>query len=239
MHAARIYAVNEVHSVRRERLPTRHASSLARDVESTAQRADARIWASGTRSAANRAGMVVATANLMHSSNTRGKAAFMPWMAALVIGATAHGGWLIHELRHADARPLIVEVQAPKLERHERTHTRIAARCRHAPSEIPTTEPPEDVDLWVQQTARRVYAIDRRLFDHLDPHALERLQSLGGAFGAVELRNIRRGTLLYLLGLRNGDRLLAIATRGQPEIEWITVTIARRGHPLALVYEII
>jgi hypothetical protein len=209
--------------------------------------------------------MVVATASLMHSSNTRGKAAFntnplasregplrgrprgrpcldlrfMPWMAALVIGATAHGGWLIHELRHADARPLIVEVQAPKLERHERTHTRIAARCRHAPSEIPTTEPPEDVDLWVQQTARRVYAIDRRLFDHLDPHALERLQSLGGAFGAVELRNIRRGTLLYLLGLRNGDRLLAIATRGQPEIEWITVTIARRGHPLALVYEII
>jgi hypothetical protein len=189
--------------------------------------------------------MVVATANLMHSSNTRGKAAIMPWMAALVIGATAHGGWLIHELRHADARPLIVEVQAPKLERHERTHTRIAARCRHAPSEIPTTEPPEDVDLWVQQTARRVYAVDRRLFDHLDPHALERLQSIAdgssgnGAFGAVELRNIRRGTLLYLLGLRNGDRLLAIATRGRPEIEWITVTIARRGHPLALVYEII
>jgi hypothetical protein len=171
--------------------------------------------------------MVVAHASFMHSSNTRGKAAFMPWMAALIIGATAHGGWLLHDLHHhADAQP--------------RMHT--MARCRHAPPEIPTTEPAEDLDLWVQQTARHVYVIDRRMFDHvaltqLDAHALERLQD--GALGAVELRNIRRGTPLYLLGLRNGDRLLAIATRGHPAIEWVTVTIARRGQPLALVYDII
>jgi hypothetical protein len=188
--------------------------------------------------------MVVAHATLMHT-HTRGQA-FIPWMAALLIGATAHGGWLIHELRHAYAQPLIVEVQAPKLERHERTRTRDAARCRHAPSELPTIEPLEDADVWVQQIARHAYAIDRRLLDHvglteLDPHALERLQQSleDGAFSAVELRNIRRGTLPYLLGLRNGDRLLAIQTRGQPEIEWITLTIARRGKLLALLYEII
>lgn len=196
----------------------------------------------------------------MHSSNTRGKAAFVPWMAALVIGATAHGGWLIHELRHDEPHALIVEVDARphpahrpahqriELERHERSRTPTVARCRHAPIEIPAAEPFEsfeDLDLWVQQTARHVYAIDRRMLDQvaltqLDASALERLQALGDrARGAVELRNIRRGTPLYLLGLRNGDRVLAIATRGRLEIERVAVTIQRRGRPLALVYEII
>jgi hypothetical protein len=181
----------------------------------------------------------------MHSSNTRGKIAFVPWLAALVISATAHGGWLIHEFRHPDPQPLIVEVDARP---HERSRTPTVARCRHAPIELPAADPSEpfdDLDLWVQQTARHVYAIDRRMLDQvaltqLDASALERLHALGdGARGAVELRNIRRGTPLYLLGLRNGDRVLAIATRGQPEIERVAVTIERRGRPLALVYEII
>lgn len=174
----------------------------------------------------------------MHSSNTRGKAAFVPWMAALVIGATAHGGWLFHELRDTGAPSLIVEIDArPRLD--------TAARCRHAPIEMPTPEPFEDLDLWVQQTARHVYAIDRRMLDQvahpqLDASALERLQALGdGSRGAVELRNIRRGTPLWLLGLRNGDRVVAIATLGRPQIDRVAVTIERRGHPLALVYEII
>lgn len=177
----------------------------------------------------------------------------MPWIAALLIGATAHGGWLIHELHHTDRQPLIVEIDArphptphpTKLERNERSRTQTAARCRHAPIELPAAEPFEDLDLWVQQTARHVYAIDRRMLDQvaltqLDHSALERLQALGdGARGAVELRNIRRGTPLYLLGLRNGDRVLAIATLGRPAIERVAVTIERRGQPLALVYEII
>lgn len=180
----------------------------------------------------------------MHSSNTRGKVSFVPWMAALVIGATAHTGWLIHELRHTDAPPLIIEIET-----HERSRTHAAARCRHAPIEIPAAEPAiepfEDLDLWVQQTARHVYAIDRQMLEQLaltklDASALERLHALGDeARGAVELRNIRRGTPLYLLGLRNGDRVLAIATRGRPEIERVALTIERRGQPLALVYEII
>jgi hypothetical protein len=221
--------VNRVHSIRRERLPTRHAPTHTRDVASTNAATRRSYWAANRHIGSDRPGTAVARPTFMHSSNTRGKAAVLPWMAALIIGATAHGGWLIHELHHADAQP--------------RMHT--AARCRHAPPEIPTTEPVEDLDLWVQQTRRHVYAIDRRMFDHLaltqvDTHALERLQSIGdGALGAVELRNIRRGTPLYLLGLRNGDRLLAIATRGHPAIEWVTVTIARRGQPLALVYDII
>jgi hypothetical protein len=202
-------------------------------------------------------GMVVAHPSAKHTSNTRGKGAFMPWLAALLIGATAHGGWLIHELRHTDRQPLIVEIDArphppphpTKLERHERSRTQLAARCRHAPIQRPavdpTAEPFEDLDLWVQQTARHVYAIDRRMLDQLaltqlDASALERLHALGdGARGAVELRNIRRGTPLYLLGLRNGDKVLAIATLGQPAIERVAVTIERRGQPLALVYEII
>jgi hypothetical protein len=170
-------------------------------------------------------------------------------MAALLLGATAHAGWMIHELRHRDAQPLIVEIDArPYPTAHERTRSHPSARCRHAPIETPASEPIEpieDFDLWVQQTARYVYAIDRRMLDQLaltqlDARALERLALLGDrARGAVELRNIRRGTPLYLLGLRNGDRVLAIATRGQPTIERVAVTIERRGQPLALVYEII
>jgi hypothetical protein len=189
----------------------------------------------------------------MHSSNTRGKFAFLPWMAALVIGATAHSGWLIHELRHTDAPPLIVEVDARP---HERSRSHTPARCRHAPSElspalsaVESAEPFGDLDLWVRQTARHVYAIDRQMFarvalSQIDARALERLQALGDGergpkSGTIELRNIRRGTPLYMLGLRNGDRVLAIATLGRPAIERVAVTIERRGHPLALVYEII
>ena len=33
------------------------------------------------------------------SSSTRLRTAFVPWLAALVIGASAHAGWLIHDLR--------------------------------------------------------------------------------------------------------------------------------------------
>lgn len=184
----------------------------------------------------------------MHSSNTRGKFAFLPWMAALVIGATAHSGWLIHELRHTDAPPLIVELDARPQATHERSRSHTPVRCRHAPidqppalSAVEPAEPFDDLDLWVRQTARHVYAIDRQMFERvaltqLDAHAFERLQP---NTTTVELRNIRRGTPLYMLGLRNGDRVLAIATLGRPMIERVAVTIERRGHPLALVYEII
>ena len=36
------------------------------------------------------------------SSFTRRKAAFVPWLAAMVLAATAHLGWLIHELRERE-----------------------------------------------------------------------------------------------------------------------------------------
>ena len=42
----------------------------------------------------------------MHSTTTRLRTAFVPWLAALVIGATAHAGWLIHDLRdHRGTEP--------------------------------------------------------------------------------------------------------------------------------------
>jgi hypothetical protein len=263
----------------RELLPTRHETTHARDVASTENSAAMPYTGPRhvlrSRLASHGLGMAVAHATTMHSSNTRGKVAFVPWMAALVIGATAHGGWLIHDqLRHHEAQPLIVNVDArpepptleqptleqpkleqPKLERRERTRTQTAARCRHAQLEVPTAEPLEDLDLWVHQTARHVYAIDRRMLDHIaltdfDVTMLERLQPFGGrARSAIELRNIRHGTPLYLLGLRNGDRVLALftaprpdevgASRSRPEIERLVVTLERRGQPLALVYEII
>lgn len=143
----------------------------------------------------------------------------MPWLAALVLGASAHAGYLIHELRE------------------------------HGRAEAPTivVEASGDLDLWIHQSERYLYTIDRRALEQVtfaDYHFadLERLGAIVERLGFVEpieLRNIRRGTPLYLLGLRNGDRLLAISTRGEPEFEHVALAIERRGRRLAMIYEIV
>ena len=50
------------------------------------------------------------------SSTTRRKSAFVPWLASLVIGATAHAGWLIHDLREDLHEPRAVQltIEAPE-----------------------------------------------------------------------------------------------------------------------------
>jgi hypothetical protein len=201
----------------------------------------------------------------MHSSSTRRKAAFVPWLAALVLGASAHAGWLIHELvehetEKTEPRTIIVEVdagssgEAASRRSRERSEARARARaratvatprCRHAQLEPP--EAIDDLDLWIHQRERYVYTIDRRALEHVafaeyDFADLERLGAIVERLGFVEpieLRNIRQGTPLYMLGLRNGDRLVAISTRGEPELEQVAVAIERRGRRLAMIYEIV
>ncbi|PRP95186.1 hypothetical protein [Enhygromyxa salina] len=216
----------------------------------------------------------------MHaSSSIRRKAPFTPWFAALILGATAHAGWLVHELRseahpteqptsvivHVDARPTRTTApsqQQPQraIYRRDQARARPAAspRCRHVQAGSQPEEPaPLNLDIWVQRTDRYVYTIDRRVLDEVPfgpvdanlerirvvaktlAEARETAMSEASAGRAIELRNIHSGTPLWLLGLRNGDRLLAISTRGEVELDHVELSIERRGRPLALSYELI
>lgn len=182
----------------------------------------------------------------MHSSSTRRKAAFVPWVAALVLGASAHAGLLIHELRssaHTQSVELHIDVPEP------RARTQVIPRCRHVERRTWTEvelEPAEsDFDLWIHQTGRHSYSVDRRVLDQLELAALEAdaVARLGAVFGAlkldtpVELRNIEAGTPLHLLGLRTGDRLLAIATdQGGEEA---LLSLDRRGRRVLLRYTLV
>lgn len=231
------------------------------------------------------------TLAMHNSSSTRRKAAFVPWLAALVIGATAHAGWLIHELDshegeggsgdRAAAPTLAIDVDvnveidpallddelgddreraskrrlAKLMRARERARAREGRRaavpsCRHAPALAPggELEPADDLDLWIHEVDRYTYTIDRRVFDEVATadFDLPELGQLGvlmrglGLTEPVELRNIRAGTPLYLLGLRTGDRVLAIATEnGEGTLERVQVAIERRGRPISLVYDLV
>lgn len=209
--------------------------------------------------------MRVAIGPLMQSSNrTRRKAAFVPWLAALVIGATAHAGWLLHELREpvspgsassgthhsVTVAPIHIDIDARVVERLSPAR----ARCRATSRRDLALLAPEDrldLDLWIHRTARYRYAIDRRVLERvafvaLDGELLERLGVIvrGLAFAEpIELRNIRTDTPLFALGLRTGDRVHAITTRGEgtstSSIERVEVAIERRGRPIELIYELI
>lgn len=190
----------------------------------------------------------------MQPSNTRRKPAFVPWLAALVIGATAHAGWLLHGLdghAHCDEHgagspPVIVNVAAPpaSIEAPQATQRRARARgprprCRHT-SAPPAFDERDELDLWIHQTGRHSYTIDRRVLDHVAFADVD-LQHIGAdALGVVaSLRNVRRGTPLYVLGLRTGDRVRAIATSGEPMLEQVEVTLERRGQLIVLHYQIV
>jgi hypothetical protein len=193
-------------------------------------------------------------------SSTRRKTSFVPWLAALLIGATVHAGWLIHELREPDkpavvpievaieARQVVQPTPAPSRARTLPPSPRAWASCRHgylAPGPVDDDE--LDLDLWIHQTDRYTYAIDRRVLERValadaDGELLARLGVVARALGLaepIELRNIRAGTPLFVLGLRTGDRVHAISTRGGEAIERVEVAIERRGRPIELVYRLI
>lgn len=213
---------------------------------------------------------------MQSSSLLRRKTAFVPWLAALVIGATVHAGWLIHELREPEVRPggapIHVEVDARVIERSAdprdaRATARRLAReqrraqahhtpplqqsrslgCRHARLGPPGDDLDLDLDLWIHRTDRYTYTIDRRVLDRValadfDGDALARLGVIARALGLaepLELRNIRAGTPLFVLGFRTGDRLHAITTHGGEAIQRVEVAIERRGRPIELVYRLI
>lgn len=131
------------------------------------------------------------------SSRKRYKTTFVPWFAAIVLGATAHAGWLIHELRDHGAEP---EREGEVLEASASATTKVEIELRGASAELPTVSteaelawgpppqqrvraggcqqvlrPPEDgMDAlddtfapWIEQRARYHYQVDRRLLEGL------------------------------------------------------------------------
>jgi hypothetical protein len=158
---------------------------------------------------------------MQSSSTLRTKSTFVPWLVALIVGATVHTGWLIHELREAP--------------------TATSCRCAN----IDLADDP-DYDLWIHQTSRAVYTIDRRALERVvlaeGLGNLDRLLAYVRVLPLaepVELRNIQAGTPLHLLGLRTGDRLVAISTNTGESIERVEVSIERRGRALELTYELL
>ncbi|HLT35185.1 MAG TPA: hypothetical protein VK034_02845 [Enhygromyxa sp.] len=201
---------------------------------------------------------------MQSSSRTRHKTAFVPWLAAMVIGATVHAGWLLHELHESNTRqsvpPIHVEVDARRIDARQIDARQIHARhtpaprpgrttsCRHARLVPPPSDDElDELDLWIHRTDRYTYTIDRRVLDRValadfDGDALERLGVVARALGLaepLELRNIRAGTPLFALGLRTGDRLRTITTHGGEALERVEVAIERRGRPIELVYRLI
>jgi hypothetical protein len=160
------------------------------------------------------------------------RTAFVPWLAALVIGASAHAGWLIHELRdhrdHEADRSFTHTITIASPEVHD---TR-AMHCRHG-ARRSWAEAASDLDLWITRTGRHEYTIDPQLLARLD---VAPRQLLGLEQGVVQLRNIQRETVLWHLGLRTGDRLLSIARpTGGDRVE---VAVARRGRTFVLTYRL-
>jgi hypothetical protein len=196
----------------------------------------------------------------MHSTTTRLRTAFVPWLAALVIGATAHAGWLIHDLRdhRGTERPrsfthAIVELDVDlslELPRHD---TRASAmHCRHATRHARREDErrarrellrrsTSELDSWITRVGTHEYEVDTRMLARVEAgtgaDASERLAGLLGVSQGVELRNIQRDTPLWQLGLRTGDRLLAVAR--EPSGERIELALARRGRPVVLVYRLV
>jgi hypothetical protein len=139
------------------------------------------------------------------SSSIRRKAPFVPWFAALVLGASAHAGWLVHELRseahhrepstsmvvHVDARPAAPD-RAVDRRPHPPARTRppVSPRCRHAEPEPSAAEHARfDLDIWVQQIDRYAYTIDRRALAQVVVGPVEAdLERLGIAKALAEVR---------------------------------------------------
>ncbi len=238
----------------------------------------------------------------MHaSSSTRLRTAFVPWLAALIIGASAHAGWLIHEYRSAASHlPVIetrvrIDVEVPAeldsatkrsddeaarlLERARAREARRAraveraqqlrARasddlapaprpaCRQLAFEAPVEQ--QELAAWIEQTGSHEYQVDRRLFEQIDAAIehesdpivrLAQLIGLRGAMlqlgqaqgtmssGKVELRNIRAFTPLWQLGLRNGDRPLALVDEEGTNETYI-LAVKRSGQTVVLTYRLV
>lgn len=204
------------------------------------------------------------------SSHTRSKHSFVPWLAAILLGASAHAGWLIHELRddHGEPGQVLIQLELDGQSRTvsseaadfsvdreaqlRRARARAHAHARaqqhvHAHSRLVRERPPADLDLdlWVEQTDRYRYSIDRRALEQIAVAEFDAgLEQLGVFARAltlaepIELRNIRQGTHLWLLGLRNGDRLRAVSTRGEPALDQVELELLRRGRPVTIVYEL-
>jgi hypothetical protein len=184
---------------------------------------------------------VAISLGMQTSSSMRLRTAFVPWLAALVIGASAHAGWLIHELRdHRDTSADRSFTHTVTIEEPDVHRTRPSVRaCRPTARRSVPSQTTSELDFWITRTGRYEYTIDPRMLARVDvaPVVGEIEQLLGIEQGAVELRNIQRETPLWHLGLRTGDRLLSIAR--SPGADRVEVAVARRGRALVLTYRLV
>ncbi|NVB39214.1 hypothetical protein G6O69_15330 [Pseudenhygromyxa sp. WMMC2535] len=202
-------------------------------------------------------------------NRSRHKTAFVPWLAALLLGATAHAGLLIHELREdAERRADTAEPRGFELDVDVDVNVALALdearlgaddpratatrrgrldRALLAYARRDRSRDLDDLDLWIHPSERYTYTVDRRVLERVASAELDNLgldaRSLDGALATaepIELRNIRAGTPLHLLGLRTGDRVLAVDSRpGAGAGATVVVLLERRGRGISLTYELV
>ncbi|WP_157596027.1 hypothetical protein [Plesiocystis pacifica] len=185
------------------------------------------------------------------SSRKRYKTTFVPWFAAIVLGATAHAGWLIHELRDHGAEP---EREGEVLEAS--ATAKVEIELRGASPELPTASteaelawgppprqrvraggcqqvlrPPEDgMDAlddtfapWIEQRARYHYQVDRRLLDGLSVADFEVVDepSAGDEFDWL-LGPEGERAIIELRNIRAGTPLFALGLRSGDRVRYVS-----------------
>lgn len=139
--------------------------------------------------------------------------------------------------------------------------------CRHeaaAPPEVPTPpdpveRPPVDFADDIQQVSSHTYEVNRRVIDDAVENQTTMMRSArfvpdqhDGKIVGIRVFGIRPGSLLGVLGFRNGDRIERVA--GVPisspdraleayvkirEADRVEVDVVRRGRPVRLTYVVV
>ncbi len=198
------------------------------------------------------------------SSSKRRKTAFVPWLAALLLGATAHMGWLVNKLE--EPREAAAELPPRSLDVNINVNVDVAVDPGGRWGAAEAEAEAQDLDLWIHSVGRYTFNVDRRALERVAVAELggwsdanmARLDARSRQIGLaapIELRNIRAGTPLFLLGLRTGDRVTSLETEvemptgaeADPAISLfagaslarVYVALERRGRSITLVYHVV
>ncbi|MBL4683645.1 MAG: hypothetical protein JKY37_03570 [Nannocystaceae bacterium] len=162
----------------------------------------------------------------------------LPWLAAMLVGAAVHGGWLVHEMTSDDAAPSVVVVPAQptvvvvnggrsnaqhmtaeacdREQRRDRKHKRKHRKRRHRAAKAAMASmasmPPDAILCEGHRCT-----IDRALVDAWieDPAMLARSARMVPDIRDQEiigfkLYGIRDGSVPKLLGFKNGDLITSV-----------------------------
>ena len=150
----------------------------------------------------------------------------LPWISALLLGASAHVGWLVHALEDHDP-PTVKVIAAPAAEcpeveeapSGERMPDVIVEEVAQPESPEPLNErmPPALPTDAIHCPSEDLCIVDSAFVDSLlqNPARLAKQARVvpsikDGQTHGFKLYGIRRGTLPNLLGLKNGDLITGI-----------------------------